>query len=313
MNGMNRKTSDPRKNMKIPVLMAVIMLVSARAPAVEINWYEQDGPGHADGEVRIGNLADGDLDIATPGRRLVTAVKRLGEVAVVRLSGFSGQSGTGAESGTLVVVATQGGKSARATFRLAGGLPAPAPSPASGEAGPDPAPGAAAPADRASAPTAPVEGNPPAPENVPMNPVSPPAAELLRPNPVPEGATGPESPAVASPQGGLQLAGIDPRRAGPLVCPVIAIRPGSLKSNIERLLSECGARMGDWITGGEDRKYLKDWIVREPRVLADRNRAGLHGLLELLYAEYRLQGLPSPDASAIDIYRIVNASTGEVE
>ena len=34
MNGMKRKTSDPRKNIKIPVLMAVIMLVSVRAPAM---------------------------------------------------------------------------------------------------------------------------------------------------------------------------------------------------------------------------------------------------------------------------------------
>ena len=280
-------------NFPLKAALTVLVLASAfpaSAAALEFSWYEQRAPGDASGEIRLEGLGEEDLRIDTPGRRMEIGIVRTGDVAIVNLAEPAGSSAPeGDARQDLVVVVTQGTANARAIYQLV--MPAqeePKPPAAAASSPPDPA-----------GPEIPVVEQQQAAADVALQVPNGPAPSKIAPVP--------QVPAVASLEPGPS------KSAGPLVCPVIAIRPGSLKSNIERLLVECGTRLGEWITGGEDRKYLKDWIVREPRVLAERNREGLHGLIELLYAEYRLQGLPSPDASAIDIYRIVNASTGEVE
>lgn len=97
-------------------LVAMAMVASVPAAAFEISWYQQDGPGSADGVVRLDGLDAGALTVTTPGRTLETAIKRLGNAAVVRLSGIAGAE---SESGELVVVATQGSTSIRESFTLA--------------------------------------------------------------------------------------------------------------------------------------------------------------------------------------------------
>lgn len=90
----------------------------------------------------------------------------------------------------------------------------------------------------------------------------------------------------------------------PPVCQTLAIHPGTLRMNVERLLDECGAEMGRWITPGSSSEYLVDWKIRDPVILARENQAGLQGLLELLHERYQLLGLPNPGTAGIDIYRI---------
>ena len=98
----------------------------------------------------------------------------------------------------------------------------------------------------------------------------------------------------------------EPALPPPPVCPVLAIRPGTLRENVNRLLVECDARPGGWYTSGSNEESIVDWKVRDPLVLSADNPDGLQGLLELLYAHFGLQGLPSPDQASIDIY-----STGQ--
>ena len=106
-----------------------------------------------------------------------------------------------------------------------------------------------------------------------------------------------------------ELAALDPGPVEPPspVCPVLAIRPpGTLRENVSRLLMECGTAPGGWYTAGSDEDSFVDWKIADPLVLSADNQNGLQGLLELLYAHFGLQGLPSPGQSAIDIY-----STGQ--
>ena len=291
-------------------LAVFLALAMTPAAAIEVAWYQQRAPGNASGELRLENLAVGDLEIETPGRRMEHGILRIGDVAIVNLAEPAGRPPRQAHAGELVVVVRQGGANTRAIFQLA-----------------MPEPDSVPPSHTSAAPAVPVSAGAANPVNVPDSPPSPdrasassaadnqaaprpaegsapfPKANPPRNQPAPEIKEQPDVPADLSGDGTVQVASLSSNPAAPLVCPVIAIRPGSLKTNIERLLGDCGARMGDWITGGEDGKTLKDWIVRDPRILAGENREGLAGLLDILYAEYRLQGLPSADAAAIDIYR----------
>ena len=106
-----------------------------------------------------------------------------------------------------------------------------------------------------------------------------------------------------------ELAALDPEPAEPPppICPVLAIRPpGTLRENVSRLLMECGSEPGGWYTAGSNEESFVDWKITDPLVLAADNQNGLQGLLELLYAHFGLQGLPSPGQFAIDFY-----STGQ--
>ncbi len=270
--------------------VAVVLALAFPLPAatIEVVWYQQRVPGSASGEMRLEGLAEGDLVIETPGRRMEFGILRIGDVAIVNLAEPAGQPPRQAHARELVVVARQGGANTRAIFQLA-----------------MPAPNSVATLPEVPVPASPAPSGVVRPVPVPgsiSSPVPVPAPSAARADhPVPAGGRLP-APERTSRPGPVKLASLDPKPAL-LTCPVIAIRPGSLRTNIERLLGECGAHMGDWITGGEDGKTLKDWIVRDPRILAGENRKGLAGLLDILYAEYRLQGLPSADAAAIDIYR----------
>lgn len=88
-------------------------------------------------------------------------------------------------------------------------------------------------------------------------------------------------------------------------CPVLTVRPGSLRSSVQRLLKECGSGMGQWVTRGGRLGVYTDWIVRDPEILAVDNRRGLEGLLEQLESRYGLKGVRHPRLPhTIDIYKI---------
>ncbi len=90
-------------------------------------------------------------------------------------------------------------------------------------------------------------------------------------------------------------------------CPTIVIRPGSLKRNIQRLLGECGANLGEWVTRGEHLGFYTDWIVDDPVVLSSHNDRGLEGLLTELKQHYGLQGVRHPRLPhTVNIYKISN-------
>lgn len=264
---MNRPTGKSR------FLVAMAMVASVPAAAFEISWYQQDGPGSADGVVRLDGLDAGDLTVTTPGQSLETAIKRLGNAAVVRLSGIAGAV---SESVELVVVATQGSESIRASFTLA--MPAAVP-----------------------------------PVVVDQTPQQQAALDLQASPEVPEGTRKPETalptPAAAT---SVALANQQPSITTQPVetCRIIAIRPGSLKRNVGRLLNECGSRLGKWVMPGSD-EWAVDWKVHDPRILTRKNAGGVSGLLELLNRHYRLEAVANRLGS-VDIYRTRNR-TGQPE
>lgn len=268
----------------------VLAFLSTTTAAIDIEWYEQRAPGRATGEVRLANLGTGEINITTPGRRMEFGIVRYGDVAVVMLSETAGKKP--ASSVDLVVVATQDGQVVRQSFALE--MPA-AVTPAGAEQPPRPL--AAETAVAVPTESSPVQASVRVPE--------PSAAVNLQVRPeVQVGTREPETalPATAAATP-VALANQQPPIAvqPTATCRIIAIRPGSLRKNVQRLLGECGARMGEWVMPGGD-EWSIDWKVHDPRILTEQNLAGLTGLLELLHADYRLQGLPNPSTAAIDIY-----------
>ena len=89
------------------------------------------------------------------------------------------------------------------------------------------------------------------------------------------------------------------------VCPLLALTPGSLMANIERLTAECGYRFGIWHPG--DSQDLIDWVVKATRLL--ENSQGAAGLLDMLKEDYGLLGVMGGKGSDryIDYYEF----TGE--
>ena len=256
-----------RMNNKSGLLIAMAMMFIVPAGAIEINWYEQEEPGHADGEIRLTGLGVGDLDVTTPGRRLETAIKRLGDMAVVRLS-----ESTGAETkaGDLVVVVTQGTRKVQASFPLA--------MPASSNAGKRPVTGAS---------TANVY-SPDEVQQAPRPAVSPVADE-------PDQAVA--AVAMAAPTDNW-----NPELATSPVCSLLVVTPGSLYATVARLLAECGHELGNWNPGNEE--TIVDFEVSGRRVV--ENDTGIDGLIELL-REYGLVGIVRPGVSesrVVDIYEL---------
>lgn len=248
------------------------------AQALDIAWFEQRTAGSAEGEVRITRLQTGDLDIGTPGHDLEVGIMRYGNRAVVTLSRRSPapqvlSAGRQAGPETLTVTARQGDATARATFKVVSAAPEALP-----ETGPASArnrtPEEAAPAD---SPTGAYVGKEGVASTAPAMPGKRP---LERPTP----------PASRLPDA---------------TCPVLTIRPGSLKGNINRLLNECDANMGEWVTYGGHLGVYTDWVVHDPEVLAENNSQGLEGLLEQLEHHYGLKGVRHPRLPhTIDVYKI---------
>ena len=88
-------------------------------------------------------------------------------------------------------------------------------------------------------------------------------------------------------------------------CPSLTIKPGSLKTNINRLLNDCGAFLGEWVTYGAHIGVYTDWLITNPVVLADNNTRGLQGLLVELEHHYGLKGVRHPRLPhTIDIYKV---------
>ena len=240
------------------------MMFIVPAGAIEISWYEQQEPGHANGEIRLTGLGVGDLVVSTPGRKLETAIKRLGDAAVVRLSG---STGAGSNTGDLVVVATQGTRTVRTSFPLA--MPV---SPDAGkrsvlEAG---TARTAAPDEerRAPRPAVPPVADEPDPAVAVTAVVAPPD----KPNPEPAAVT---------------------------VCSLLVVTPGSLYATVARLLAECGHELGNWIPGDEE--TIVDFEVSGTRTV--ENATGIEGLLGVL-REYGLVGVVRPGTDVVDIYEL---------
>ena len=262
---------------KLRYMLAAMLLlaVSGHGMAIDIAWFEQRAAGSAEGEVRIAGLLAGELDVRTPGHDLEVGIMRHGDRAVVTLTRRRPPMAVQAADGQarperLTVTARQGDASARATFRIVAAAPK------------------AVPAD--------AEAPKPGPEEAPANGSA--------------GASGTKT-AHASQHGHAH-----PRVAGGEIavpsgsapedaCPVLTVRPGSLRSSVQRLLKECGSGMGQWVTRGGRLGVYTDWIVRDPEILAVDNRRGLEGLLEQLESRYGLKGVRHPRLPhTIDIYKI---------
>lgn len=297
------------------------LMVSAPAAAVSIAWYEQRAAGNASGEIRLEDLSEGELRIDIPGRSIEFGIVRTGDVAIVTLAD-PGQVSRDGKSQDLVVVASQVDVTTRVSFPLA--MPA-----QTKLAGPDRY-AANAGSDRSttsgmSPETDPAgrTGQPPATD---VNPVRSGAASSADSG---AGAVARESgvlsadnagsrtrpmdpsvlPAASNPSPGIAepevLAGIAPRLShGDPTCPVLVLRPGSLRENIGRLVRECGARLGRWHTSSSA-EWLVDWKVPAQELLTRDNADGLPGLLRLLEERYRLAGVPDADRpGVIDFYRL---------
>ena len=250
-------------NNKSGFLFALAMMFTVPAGAIEISWYEQEEPGHADGEIRLTGLGDGDLVVDIPGRRLEMGIKRLGDVAVVRLSE---RAGTGSKAGDLVVVATQGTRTVRASFPLA--------MPVSSDKGKRPV------SDAGTAQTA-------FPDEVQQAPRSAGSPVTVEPDQVVAAAL------VAPTDNSNSDSGVSP------VCSLLVVTPGSLYATVARLLAECGHELGNWNPGNEE--TIVDFEVFGRRVVV--NDAGIDGLLEV-FREYGLIGVVRPSTDIVDIYEL---------
>ena len=282
---------------------AALLLAALEASAVTISWYEQRAPGRAAGEVRISDLGQGGFEFETPGRNLEVGIVRHGDIAVVILD----DRGRPAKSGQLLLVARQAGRVARATYPLAmpvktdPAVPEQAAANAGGgmsvASGPAPE---TEPAGRAG--------------QLPGNAVQPmlPAAASADPGTGAARESGTvlaeaSGNAVRPPERAILPAASNPSSdpsAGAADCRVLLLRPGSLRLNVQRLVRECGARMGRWNTA-ESAEWVVDWKVPADELLHRNNRNGLKGLLGLLEAHYRLAGVPdAARPGTIDFYRL---------
>ncbi len=216
-----------RMNNKSGLLIAMAMMFIVPAGAIEINWYEQEEPGHADGEIRLTDLGVGDLVVATPGRRLETAIKRLGDMAVVRLSEITGAE---TKAGDLVVVVTQGTRKVQASFPLA--------MPVSSNVGKRPVTGA-----------------------ITSNAYSPDVVQQALRSPV---ADEPDQAVVAIAMA-APTDNWNPEPATSPVCSLLVVTPGSLYATVARLLAECGHELGNWNPGNEE--TILDFEVSGRRIV----------------------------------------------
>ena len=295
------------RNIRTASAAVALLLAALEASAVTISWYEQRAPGHAAGEVRISDLGEGGFEFETPGRDLEVGIARHGDIAVVILD----DRGRPAKPGTLLLVARQGERTVRATYPLAmpaqakptnptvpehaaanagGGMSAASgPAPETEPAGrtirlPETAANHVRPATASSAEsvTGAARENGTVLAEASGTTVRPPASAIL--------------PAASNPSPDPAAVGAD--------CRVLLLRPGSLRLNVQRLVRECGARMGRWNTS-ESAEFLVDWKVPADELLHRNNRNGLKGLLDLLEAHYRLAGVPdAARPGTIDFYRM---------
>lgn len=82
----------------------------------------------------------------------------------------------------------------------------------------------------------------------------------------------------------------------PAPCTLMKIERGSLQSNIRRLISECGYRMGTWQFGTAD--TTKDWIVSKSFEIT--SATGVFGLLDFLLGAYGIEAVPHSATGVID-------------
>lgn len=258
------------------------VVATTPATALQIAWYEQHLAGRAGGELRILDVSEGELRVQIPEHPLQISIKRLGSVAVVALTEL--QAGLAEPAGgpeRLQVIATQGEHTARADFALAMA---------------DALPAVEEKSAAHTAPHAPIER--PADADDMSQLVG--AVEELRTSV--QSLQAKLAAGTAIPHAGRT----QPRADGVAAeCPVLAVKPGSLKENVSRLLNECAADLGEWVTYGGHKGVYTDWIVHDPTVLLEANSAGLAGLLDQLEIHYGLKGVRHPRlAHTIDIYKI---------
>lgn len=79
-------------------------------------------------------------------------------------------------------------------------------------------------------------------------------------------------------------------------CTVLTVKTGSLRSNIARIVSECGYVMGEWrfVEGSR----VQDWVVSNPYRV--RVEAGIWGFIDLLADYYGIRSVLRERASIID-------------
>lgn len=291
---MNRKSKLPGA---ISVLISAVTYILLRsALAMEISWYEQRSPGHAAGEVRISDLAEGEFEFETPGRDLEVGIARHGDIAVVILD----DRGRPAKQGRLLLVARQGGRTAQATYPLA--MPTQVIPAVTEQAAVNAGSGISV-ASRPAPEKGPAGriGQRPKTAAKPLQPASASADSGT-------GAVQENGTVLAEASGTAVLPAASNRSpdssSGIANCRVIILRPGSLRQNLERLVRECGARLGRWHMSSSP-EWLVDWKVPAPELLTRSNAHGLAGLLDLFEMRFQLAGVPDVDRpDVIDFYRL---------
>ena len=69
-------------------------------------------------------------------------------------------------------------------------------------------------------------------------------------------------------------------------CGRVRLEPGSLRSNVTRILRRCGYTLGNWVLG--DGGYIDDWVIQQPYAVTVSG--GITNVLKLLDAQYALSG-----------------------
>ena len=69
-------------------------------------------------------------------------------------------------------------------------------------------------------------------------------------------------------------------------CGRVRLEPGSLRSNVARILRHCGYTLGNWVLG--DDGYIDDWVIQQPYAVTVSG--GITNVLKLLDAHYALSG-----------------------
>lgn len=81
-------------------------------------------------------------------------------------------------------------------------------------------------------------------------------------------------------------------------CELVTIQKASLKTNVERLLAECGYRIGQWNFGNSE--YIEDWLIQQSYSVVVSG--GIHGVLDTLRDNYLIEGRIRPHDQTIDFF-----------
>ena len=269
--------------MRILVRLAlafVLICLFGSGQAVQVVRYAQQTAGSATGELFVEELSAGPLKVRTPSHPgLHIGIKRMGDRSLIRLVAAGPPVGVA----ELKVVLKQG--DSEIPFRI--------PLAVEKRKSP-PGPGSVPVLRKPQEPGDMVQAVPAAERQA--KPVTASAAPALTTPGQARKATEPKHTREKA----TVTAMTEKQEKIEPVCPYLVVRKGSLMENVERLIAQCGYRMGTWYPGNSE--DLVDWIVKRDK--HTKNSEGVTGLLAMLEREYNLTGVMRTDGKDkyIDFY-----------